>query len=257
MLAVRYPNWSPDGRRIIFAAFNEKTGRGGIYVVDTPLPGGTRMNRDEGETHRDDGTALPDDWDPDGYLEAIRAEVPLYEQLQEEVVRATTAIQAGTILELGTGTGETARRLLAAHPHALLLGLDGSGQMLRSARASLPQDRVELRSQRLEDELPSGLFDLVVSVLAVHHLDDIGKADLFRRVARVLVPDGVFVLGDLVVPELAQDAVTPVDGVFDRPSSAAEQLGWLHDAGLHARAVWLDKDLGVLAARRDSRGWWP
>jgi tRNA (cmo5U34)-methyltransferase len=89
-----------------------------------------------------------------------------------------------------------------------------------------------------------------VSALAVHHLDEAGKADLFRRVARVLMPDGVFVLGDLIVPELAEDAVTPVDGDFDRPSSVVEHLGWLREAGLEARAVWLDIDLGVLVARR-------
>lgn len=194
-----------------------------------------------------------DGWDPEGYLEAIRAEVPLYERLQEEVVRATTAARARAILELGTGTGETARRLLAAHPRSFLVGLDSSEQMLGSARSGLPPARVELRRQRLEDELPSGPFDLVVSALAVHHLDKAEKADLFRRVARVLMPEGIFVLGDLIVPELAEDAVTPVDGDFDRPSSVVEQLRWLREAGLDARAVWLDRDLGVLVARRAAR----
>lgn len=189
------------------------------------------MNERRGPRPRDDAATLSDDWDPGMYLEVIREEVPLYERLQEEVVRATAAIEAQNILELGTGTGETARRLLAAHPLSSLLGLDGSEQMLHSARSGLPPERVELRRQRLEDELPSGPFDLVVSALAVHHLDEAGKADLFRRVARVLMLDGVFVLGDLVVPELAEDAVTPVDGNFDRPSSLAEQLAWLHDAG--------------------------
>jgi tRNA (cmo5U34)-methyltransferase len=36
---------------------------------------------------------------------------------------------------------------------------------------------------RLEDPPPEGNFALVVSALAVHHLDGAGKADLFARVA--------------------------------------------------------------------------
>jgi TolB protein len=29
-----YPNWSPDGQLVIFSAYSQKTGRGGIYLVD-------------------------------------------------------------------------------------------------------------------------------------------------------------------------------------------------------------------------------
>jgi len=47
---------------------------------------------------------------------------------------------------------------------------------------------VRLRVARLEDGLPPGLFDLVASALAVHPLDAIQKADLFRRVAAALEP---------------------------------------------------------------------
>lgn len=53
----------------------------------------------------------------------------------------------------------------------------------------------------------------MVSVLAIHHLDGGGKADLFRRVVSVLAPNGRLVLGDVVVPEDPADAITPVDGV--------------------------------------------
>jgi tRNA (cmo5U34)-methyltransferase len=69
---------------------------------------------------------------------------------------------------------------------------------------------------RLHDPLPEGSFDLVVSALAVHHLDGAGKADLFARVADRLRPGGRFVLGDVVVADDPADAVTPIDGVYDR-----------------------------------------
>jgi SAM-dependent methyltransferase len=185
-------------------------------------------------------------WDPESYLALMREEVPDYEELQEQAAGATGA-GARRILELGTGTGETARRVLARHPNASLTGIDASGRMLDHARAALPADRVELIVARLEDPLPDGPFDLVVAVLAVHHLDGPEKADLFSRVAAALSPGGRFVLGDVVVPDDPADAVTPIDGDYDTPSSVADQQGWMEAAGLWSRLVWARRDLAVLA----------
>jgi tRNA (cmo5U34)-methyltransferase len=183
---------------------------------------------------------------PERYLQLMHDELPHYEELQEETARATADVEAQTILELGVGTGETARRVLALHPDARLVGIDASAEMLAYARERLPD--AELRLARLEDPLPAGPFDLVVSALAVHHLDGPGKAALFRRVAAALAPGGRFVLGDLVVPDDPADVVTEIDGVYDKPSSAAGQLAWLREAGLDARIAWADRDLAVLVA---------
>jgi tRNA (cmo5U34)-methyltransferase len=187
-------------------------------------------------------------WDPDSYLATMRAAVPDYERLQEETAAATGS-GARRVLELGTGTGETARRVLARHPAAVLLGLDASSGMLAHARAALPSERVELRVARLEDPLPQGPFDLAVSALAVHHLDGAGKADLFKRVAAGLAPGARFVLADVVVPEDPADAVTPIDGGYDKPSSTGDQLRWLAEAGLEAHVAWMRRDLAVLVGR--------
>lgn len=184
-------------------------------------------------------------WDPDSYLALMRDEVPDYERLQDETA-AATGTDARRVLELGTGTGETARRVLARHPAAVLVGLDASGEMLAQARATLPAERVELHVGRLEDPLPEGPFDVVVSVLAVHHLDGAGKAALFERIAGRLAPGGRLVLGDIVVPEDPADVVTPIDGDYDTPSTAAEQLSWLAATGLRSRLAWSHRDLAVL-----------
>ena len=101
---------------------------------------------------------------------------------------------------------------------------------------------------RLEDALPEGNFDLVVSALAVHHLDGAGKADLFARVTARLRPGGRFVLGDIVVPEDPADVVTPIDGVYDKPSTVDDQVRWLAAAGFNAEVVWARQDLCVIVA---------
>jgi tRNA (cmo5U34)-methyltransferase len=180
---------------------------------------------------------------PEGYLELMLSEMPGYHRLQDAVAAATGS-GAGRILELGTGTGESARRVLARHPGASLVGVDASADML--AVADLPG--ADLRVARLEDPLPAGPFDLVFSVLAVHHLDGPAKADLFRRIADVLAPGGRLVLGDVVVPEDPGDATTPLNPGFDLPSRAEEQVAWLREAGLEARVVWSERDLAVLEA---------
>jgi tRNA (cmo5U34)-methyltransferase len=189
-------------------------------------------------------------FDPTTYLEMIRGELGRYDELQDAVADATKGRDAQRILELGTGTGETSRRLLALHPGASLVGIDVSGAMLEEARRLLPPERVELRVARLEDPLPPGPFDLVASALAVHHLDASGKRGLFRRVIDLLASGGVFVLGDVVVPERPEDAVAPLTADFDRPDRADEQMRWLAEVGMDAQVVWSWKDLAVLRAER-------
>jgi tRNA (cmo5U34)-methyltransferase len=186
-------------------------------------------------------------WDPDTYLSEMFAELPGFEELQEAVAAASDrlGLTLETVLELGTGTGETALRVLARHPAARLTGIDASEPMLDRARERL--STADLRLGRLEDPLPVGPFDLVVSALAVHHLDAEGKRDLFKRVAQVT---DAFVLGDVVVPERAEDAVIDVDGVYDVPSSVPEQLAWLDEAGFGAEASYVRPDLAVFVARR-------
>jgi len=185
-------------------------------------------------------------WDPATYLDLMRREVPAYERLQSEAVAATGGVDARDILELGVGTGETTRRLLDAHPEASLRGIDGSAAMLRVARRTVRGRGARLRVGRLEDRLPAGPFELVVSVLAVHHLDAAGKAGLFARAAARLRPGGRLVVGDVVVPERAEDAVTPIEPGFDLPSRVDELLEWMAEAGLRARTAWAQRDLAVL-----------
>ena len=190
------------------------------------------------------------EWDPDTYLAEMADEIPGYEELQEAVTAATADIRAERVLELGTGTGETALRVRAGQPDAEWVGIDSSEPMLARARERLPD--ADLRLQRLEDDLPPGPFDLVVSALAVHHLDGAGKRGLFARVADVLRPGGRFVLGDVVVPAAGKTGPIEIDWVMDLPDSVEDQLAWLREAGFEAEASSVRIDLAVFRARLSS-----
>jgi tRNA (cmo5U34)-methyltransferase len=189
-------------------------------------------------------------WDPATYRALMSTEVPAYEELQDAVAAATRPVVARRVLDLGTGTGETAGRVLALHDDVFLVGVDESDEMLTMARRTLPVSRVELRVSRLQDPLPAGPFELVVSALAVHHLDAAAKAELFGRVHSLLAAGGRFVLGDVVVPDEPEDAVTPVDAEYDLPDTVEDQLRWLGDAGFETSVAWRRGDLAVMVADR-------
>jgi tRNA (cmo5U34)-methyltransferase len=189
------------------------------------------------------------EWDPDTYLQTMAEEIPGYAELQDAIVEATRGLDVGD--ELGIGTGETALRVLAVHPDVRWTAIDASEPMLARARERLPE--ADLRVARLEDALPSGPFDLVVSALTVHHLDAEGKRDLFRRVAGALREGGQFVLGDVVVPEREEDAVIEIDWEMDLPDRVDDQLEWLREAGLHPELVWKLRDLAAIRAMRPRR----
>ncbi|GGC43224.1 class I SAM-dependent methyltransferase [Brevibacterium sediminis] len=191
------------------------------------------------------------EWDPETYLALMAEEIPDYPRLQTEVAAAAATGAPTSILDLGIGSGLTAQRVLEALPEAKLLGVDASSEMLAAAEATLDPERTRLQSGRLEEPLPDGPFDLVMSMLAVHHLDGPGKADLFARIASVLETGGRFVLGDLVVPADPADVVTPIDWIDDTPSSLDEQLTWLAEAGLTTHMHWQHRDLAVVVAQKD------
>jgi tRNA (cmo5U34)-methyltransferase len=175
-------------------------------------------------------------WDPETYLEQIKAELPLYDALQEATIEAIP-FAPGRVLELGIGTGETTRRLLERFGDARLTGLDSSPEMVFRARELAVE---EVRLARMEDPLPDGPWDLVVAVLSVHHLDDEGKRDLFRRVRE---QSRSLVLGDVVVVEPQTVALEP--GV-DLPARAEDQARWCD-----GEVVWEQGDFAVIRAVYD------
>lgn len=139
------------------------------------------------------------DWTPDEYLERIRARLPRYDDLQQQAVEAVP-FPPERVLELGMGTGETTRRLIEAYPDAWVVGLDSSPDMVFRARQTY--DDVQLA--RMEDPLPDGPWDLVISVLSVNALTDDQKKSLFRRVRE---HSRSLVIGDAFEPDELQNAL--------------------------------------------------
>ncbi len=172
------------------------------------------------------------DWTPDEYLERIRTRIPRYDELQQQAV-AAVPFPPERVLELGMGTGETTRRLIEAHPDSWVIGLDSSPDMVFRAR-ELVED---VQLARMEDPLPDGPWDLVISVLSVHHLTDDEKHLLFRRVRE---QSQALVLGDVVKAEVQVASLEPE---IDFPDTAEELAEWCS-----GDLVWTADDLAVVVA---------
>lgn len=172
---------------------------------------------------------------PATYEEMIRADLPRYDELQQAAIDAIP-FEPARVLELGFGTAETTRRIWERYPDTRITGIDSSPEMVFRAR-ELGWE--EMRLGRMEDPLPDGPWDLVISVLSVHHLDPEQKRDLFRRVRE---QSRSLVIGDVVdVP--AEQRVASLTPDFDRPSPAADQAEWCG-----GEVVWEVEDLAVIRA---------
>ena len=66
----------------------------------------------------------------------------------------------------------------------------------------------------------------------------------------MLAPGGRFVLADVVIADEPGRCDAPLTPGYDNPSTLAEQLRWLGEAGFEARATWVDRDLAVILAER-------
>lgn len=165
----------------------------------------------------------------------IRADVPRYEDLQRAAIEAIP-FAPKRVLELGFGTAETTERIWAAFPEARITGIDSSPAMVFKAR-ELGWE--EMRLGRIEDPLPDGPWDLVISVLTIHHLDGAGKLDLFRRVRE---QSRALVFGDVVEVPAERRVATLTEGL-DMPSPAADQAEWCG-----GEVVWEADDLAVIRA---------
>ena len=188
---------------------------------------------------------------PDAYLDAMRAALPLYDRVQDEVAAAARDVPTRRLLDLGVGTGETARRVLAARDpgeDVEVVGVDRGATMLDLARGALP--RATLLQRALEDPLPDGPFDLVLAAFSVHHLRGPAKRDRFGRVRDALAGGGRFVLADVVLVDGPVAHPAPLDPAVDHPDRVDDQLAWLAAAGLRVSVRWADGDLAVLAADR-------
>ena len=133
------------------------------------------------------------------YTEAIERCFPRYREMLWAVLDYLPTDGAfHSVLELGCGTGNLSVLLRRAYPDAALRLVDVSAESLEACRCRFAEsDRLVFQQQDFgAAEYAAGSFDLVVSSIAIHHLDSPAKRSLFRRIRQWLTDDGILCFAD-------------------------------------------------------------
>lgn len=157
---------------------------------------------------------------------------PGYERALAEFSARTRG--AGSVLELGIGTGNIAGAILEQNKNAKYYGIDVDETMLIAARKKLVNYHCDLRCEDFSKSTLAGV-DIIVSSLSIHHLTHPEQADLLQRIHGA---SKRFLHFELIAPENVQQA--------------AEYRAFLdHYAAAQARSLGFEPEL-ILSLQKQS-----
>ena len=122
----------------------------------------------------------------------------------DRVGRAFLSPPPARMLALGSGMAFVEEHLLRQNFAQHIVAYEMSSTAVERAKARFAEaglaDRIEMRAADvLEDDVPSGSFDVVFVQAAIHHFDRID--DMFALMHRVLRPGGLLVYDEYVGPD--------------------------------------------------------
>jgi tRNA (cmo5U34)-methyltransferase len=162
--------------------------------------------------------------------------------------------ESPNILDIGSGTGLFSSIVLHKYPKAKITLIDLSDKMLEVAKERFKDNKdfqfivADYTKHNFDRK-----FDMIISALSIHHLSAIDKKNLYQKCYDMLNENGVFINVDQVLSpsqeiesmfsnlwrksvensglnsEEIQKAYERVS--FDNPSTLADQLNWLSNAG--------------------------
>jgi tRNA (cmo5U34)-methyltransferase len=187
------------------------------------------------------------------YDEQRRQLIPCY----DDFYRITTDLAVGCtsglrVLDLGAGTGLMTWHILQKRPAAVCTLVDFAEEMLNVAKKRFAgQSNVSyITGDYRKVDLGSG-YDVIVSALSIHHLDDRDKEHIYCRLFDLLKDGGIFVNADQVLGATAaieeeyqrlwkekimtsdlsevEKSAALARMKMDRPATLEDNLRWLRD----------------------------
>ena len=178
-----------------------------------------------------------------------------------------------SVLDLGVGTAITSRLIKDALPQANFDLVDFSRQMLNGARKKMGLAHAKYIFGDYSKIKFNKKYDIVVSVIGIHHQNHAGKRKLFEKIYGLLKPGGVFIFGDLVTYKDKHQAALNnakhykhlADKATDEKTLAEwahhhmflndlapveDQTKWLRDSGFTVNVKMVKMNTGLLVCRK-------
>lgn len=143
-----------------------------------------------------------DKYTTDKYDRDIVNSIPFHKELHEHIrgfiKKNFDPAHTYDVLDLGTGTGITAKLVQDVLPKARIDAVDFSEQMIAGAKKKLGERNVRYLFGDYANMTFDKQYDMVVSVIGIHHQNTEDKQKLFQKIYSLLGKGGVFIFGDLV-----------------------------------------------------------
>ena len=171
--------------------------------------------------------------------------IPCFEDYYKNTTRfiVSNIEEPKRVLDLGAGTGLLSYFWYQYFPASEYVLVDIADDMLHVARKRFAGiDNVSYLVADYNREIPAQDFDVIVSALSIHHLENVDKATLFERIYEKLPEGGLFVNYDQFCAGQAD-----IDGWFDSywESQLADSGLTEHDIELWKERRKLDKECSV------------
>ena len=123
-----------------------------------------------------------------------------FQALRDRILELAQPQPGDRVVDIGAGTGLLTLPLAEQTAHVWAIDIaPAMCEYLRTKAASAELENVDVAvASAVSLPLVDASAELVVSNYCFHHLDDAGKERALREAARVLVPGGRFVFGDMM-----------------------------------------------------------
>jgi tRNA (cmo5U34)-methyltransferase len=184
--------------------------------------------------------------------------IPYYSRMIEALMDSVhfSYDKSFRVIDLGCGTGTVAKRISEKFPNSEIVCLDIASNMIDLAKQKL-KDHTNTRF--ITGDFSTfdfdSKFDLVVSSLALHHLEnDHSKKQFYKKIYELLSDSGQFINADVILASTDfhqevymnrwieyMNKTYPKDQIYnnwirkyhteDRPAKLMDQLKWLEEIG--------------------------
>lgn len=172
------------------------------------------------------------------YSESVKRCVPFYEEMLESVLMFLPEnFKPKNILELGSGTGNLTKLIIEKFPSANITAVDISQECIEECKSLINFPVNYVKADFKEINFAENSFDLIVSSISIHHINDIEKQKLFNKLFKYQTPGAILSFCDQFSAETKEIYLKYISEwkkyAFSKGSNDAEWEMWMQHQNDH------------------------